>query len=37
MAEQLPWFQASFDFENVENRDHTYFIKEIKKLFLVRF
>ena len=31
MAEQLPWFQPSSDFVNVENSDHIYFKKEIKK------
>ena len=30
MAEQLPCFQPGFDFLNVENSDHIYFIKEIK-------
>ena len=32
MAEQLPCFQSGFNFLNVENSDHIYFIKEIKKL-----
>ena len=31
MTEQLPFFQPGFDFLNVENSDHVYFIKEIKK------
>ena len=40
MAKQLPCFQPGFDFLNVDNSDHIYFIKEIKKkkkknLFLV--
>ena len=35
MAEQLPCFQPGFDFLNVENSDHFYFIKEIKNLFRV--
>ena len=30
MAEQLPCFQPGFDFLNIENSDHNYFIKEIK-------
>ena len=34
MAEQLPCFQPSYDFLNVENSDHVYFTKEIN-LFLV--
>ena len=35
MAEQLPCFQSGFNFLNIENSDHIYFIKEIKNLFLV--
>ena len=31
MAKQLPCFQPGFDFLNVDNSDHIYFIKEIKK------
>ena len=29
MVEQLPCFQPGFDFLNVENSDHIYFIKEM--------
>ena len=35
MVEQLHCFQPGFDFLNVENSDHIYFIKEIKNLFLL--
>ena len=31
MAEQLPYFQSGLNFLNVDNSDHIYFIKEIKK------
>ena len=32
MAEQLPCFQPGFDFLNVENSDHIYFMKKMNKL-----
>ena len=36
MAEQLPCCQPGFDFLNVENSDHIYFIKEIIIVIIIK-